>query len=293
MNVRFLETFVWVARLRNFSAAAEKLNSTQAAVSNRIATLERELGVRLFERDLRTVRLTQQGKDALARAEDIVRRVADFSSSVGDSHAVRGAISIGTIDSLVYTWIPRLIDRLTTQYPHVNVELTVETSAHVARLLLDGEIDLAFIVGQVTAPDIWNEALCSYECLWVASPQLVFPDRPLLFADLAAYPLLAYSRGSLPHIAMQRLAAVAGIAADQLRIYNMNSIATQLRLVIDQMGVSALPHAVVRDSLARGEVRLLDTAVKMPPLSYYAVYGTRPSGHLKELVVRMAQELAA
>ena len=58
MNLRFIEAFVWVARLRSFTAAAEKLYTTQAAISARIATLEDEFGVKLFERDKRTVALT-------------------------------------------------------------------------------------------------------------------------------------------------------------------------------------------------------------------------------------------
>ncbi len=53
MNLRFIETFLWVARLGSFSAAAEKLNTTQASISNRIATLEAELGVKLFVREMR------------------------------------------------------------------------------------------------------------------------------------------------------------------------------------------------------------------------------------------------
>ena len=53
MNVRFLETFVWLAQLRNFRMTAEKLHTTQAAVSSRIATLEQDFGVRLFDRGAR------------------------------------------------------------------------------------------------------------------------------------------------------------------------------------------------------------------------------------------------
>ena len=62
MNLRFIEAFVWVARLRSFTAAAEKLYTTQAAISARIATLEDDFGVKLFERDKRTVALTHSGK---------------------------------------------------------------------------------------------------------------------------------------------------------------------------------------------------------------------------------------
>ena len=71
MNLRFVETFLWVARLGSFSAAAERLHTTQAAISNRIATLERDLGIRLFERDVRCVRLTSLGQLAVPKAEEL------------------------------------------------------------------------------------------------------------------------------------------------------------------------------------------------------------------------------
>ncbi|MFP3448871.1 LysR family transcriptional regulator, partial [Pseudomonas sp. SIMBA_067] len=58
MNLRFLETFVWVARLKSFRLTAEKLFTTQASVSSRIAALEADLGVKLLLRDSRGVSLT-------------------------------------------------------------------------------------------------------------------------------------------------------------------------------------------------------------------------------------------
>lgn len=61
MNLRFLETFVWVARLKSFRLTAEKLFTTQASVSSRIAALEADLGVKLLLRDSRGVSLTPEG----------------------------------------------------------------------------------------------------------------------------------------------------------------------------------------------------------------------------------------
>ena len=66
MNLRFLETFVWLAKLRNFRVTAEKLHTTQAAVSSRIATLEQDFGARLFDRGSREVTLTQDGNGGYA-----------------------------------------------------------------------------------------------------------------------------------------------------------------------------------------------------------------------------------
>lgn len=72
MNLRFLETFVWVARLRSFRLTADKLFTTQASISARIAALEEELGVRLFDRDTRGVQLTPDGHKVLEYADRMV-----------------------------------------------------------------------------------------------------------------------------------------------------------------------------------------------------------------------------
>ena len=102
VNLKFLETFVWVASLRSFSVAADKLCTTQASVSNRIATLERDLGVRLFERDLRNVSLTPHGQRALAQAEAIVRMVKDFQRTIASAmlqRSVAGGLSATRLPS--------------------------------------------------------------------------------------------------------------------------------------------------------------------------------------------------
>ena len=71
MNVRCVETFRWVARLGSFSAAAERLHTTQPAISTGIASPERDLGIRLYERDVRCVRLTSLGQLAVPKAEEL------------------------------------------------------------------------------------------------------------------------------------------------------------------------------------------------------------------------------
>ena len=72
MNFKRLETFIWVATLGSFRKAAERQNTTQPAISNRIAALEEELGVQLFERDSGRTMLTTRGQELLPYAEKIV-----------------------------------------------------------------------------------------------------------------------------------------------------------------------------------------------------------------------------
>lgn len=100
MNIRFVETFVWVARLGSFRTAAERLNATQAAVSNRIASLEAEMGCELFERVAGGVRLSSIGQRAIQPAEELLRAATNFKVSIGNPEQLRATVSIGTIDSI-------------------------------------------------------------------------------------------------------------------------------------------------------------------------------------------------
>lgn len=293
MNLKFLETFVWVARLRNFSLAAEKLCTTQAAVSNRIATLERELGVRLFERDLRTVSLTAHGQRALPQAEAIMRQVAELERSIADTGQMRGTVMIGAIDSIVYAWLPRLIERVKQSYPNVAIDLNVDTSLNLARQIQEGQIDLGLIMGPVVAPHIRNIELCVFDCLWIGSSRLPLPQGRLAIADLSDYPIFAYSKGSQPHHSVLRAIEVAGLDPDTVRVFNSNSLATITRLVRDGVGVAVLPQVVVQEFLDNGEMRVLDVDAQLPALHFHAVYNDDPGNTLPALIADMAAEIAA
>src|SRR5258708_2113756 len=93
-DLRNLETFVWVARLGGFRLAAEKLNTTQPAISARVAALEQEFGVRLFERKQRRAALTAKGLELLGYAEQMLQLRTDMVRSVGAAASLRGVLRL-------------------------------------------------------------------------------------------------------------------------------------------------------------------------------------------------------
>jgi DNA-binding transcriptional LysR family regulator len=293
LNLKFLETFVWVARLRSFSLTAEKLGTTQAAVSNRIATLERDLGVRLLERDLRNVSLTPHGLRALPQAEAIVRMVGEFERAIADTTSLRGTVMIGAIDSIVYAWLPRLIERVKEVYPNVTIDLNVDTSINLARQIQERQIDLGLIMGPVVAPHIRNIELCEFDCLWIAAPNLALKTGRLCIADLAEYPIFAYSKGSQPHQAVLRAIEAADVDPGAVRVFNSNSLATITRLIRDGVGVAVLPQVVVQEYLEKGELRILDVDARLPPLHFHVAFADNPGNALPALIAEMAVEIAA
>lgn len=292
MNTRFLETFLWVARLKSFSAAAEKLNSTQAAISNRIASLERELGVRLFERDPRMVRLTTEGERALKRAEDIVRLSRELCLDMGGDQSLKGRVSIGTIDSIVYSWLPRLIATLHSRYPGISVDLEVDTSLTVSHLLLKRQIDLALIVGPIYGSDLVNINVGTLATAWYAAPQLGLGGRRLDLGEVMAHPFFGYSKGSHPYHAMMQQLRAAGLDLEDLRIFNTNSVATNIRMALDGVGVANLPRVAVRDRVERGELIELDIDMQTQPLILHAVYLGHLDNPLPATIAAMAAEIA-
>ena len=288
MNLRFIETFLWIVRLGSFSAAAERLNTTQASISHRIATLERELGVQLFDREARNVTLTHIGQLALPKAEKIVRAVDEFREAIGTPATLKGTVSIGTIDSVVHSFLPRLMERIQSRYPGIAIDLNVDTSLNVSREIAEKKIDLAFLMGPIPGSGLINVDLGTYRCVWVANPKFDMAGRPLGLADLARHPILAFSKGSTPHQALLQQFRDAGM--EPPTISNSNSLATIVRLASDGFGVAILPRAVLNSQMAHRKLRELDVTPTFPPLALHAVYPDHPDNLIISIIARMAAE---
>jgi DNA-binding transcriptional LysR family regulator len=291
MNLRFVETFLWVARLGSFSAAAEKLHTTQASISNRIATLERDLGVRLFDRDIRRTTLTVAGQLAVSKAEEVIRAATEFREAVADPNALQGSVSIGTIDSIVHSFLPRLFERVQERYPGIAIDLNVDTSLNMAKEIAERRIDLAVIMGPVLAEGLINIDLGAYECVWAASPKFSLSGKALGLGDLAAYPLLAFSKGSIPHQRVVQKFTEEGI--DCPAISNSNSLATIIRLARDGLGIALLPRAILDEPVADGWLEILDVKPDFPALEFHAVYADHPDNLLPSIIAGMASEASA
>lgn len=290
MNLKFLETFIWVARLRSFSLAAERLHTTQAAVSHRIAALERELGIRLFDRDAREVRLTPRGVDAREHAERIVRLAADFRRRMSDPDSLTGTVRIGVIDTVVYSWLPALIERVRVVYPEVVLELNAAITPEISQDIQDGRVDLGLMNGPVDAPGLVNRQLCTFACEWVASPGLAVPEGPLGIEDMARFPILSFPTSSSRHGSVVGYFQRSGI--ENIRLHTA-SLATLIRLTIDGVGLAAIPTVTVEREIAAGELRVLPVRTEFPAISLYAMYLEMEDRPLPALIAQMAAECAA
>src|SRR5580704_16789803 len=172
VDFKSIETFLWVVTLGSFRAAGEKLNTTQPAISQRIAQLERELGVKLLNRDHRVASPTPSGRQLMVYAEKLIGLRSEMLAAVGDRSAMRGVLRLGVAGTIVHTWLPRLIKSVNTTYPNLSLEIEVDITSNLRAHLLAQEIDLAFVVGPLSVSTIRNRLLCDYPVDFLASPLL-------------------------------------------------------------------------------------------------------------------------
>jgi len=291
MNLRFLETFVLLAQLRNFRMTAERLHTTQAAVSSRIATLEQEFGVRLFDRNAREVVLTPDGSKALLHADRMLRLMREMRDDMLDKQAYAGVIRIGAIESVVHSWFPEFLAALHQRYPRLQVEIVSDTTIHMSEQLLKGALDVSLQAKAVAGTAIGNLPLGELAMAWVGSPYLGIGDETLTLAELAAFPIISFARDSEPFMVIDQLFSAE--RSTPVHVNCIASVATMVRVACDGFGVTAVPLAVIQRELAEKRLRVLRVDREFPPLALCACYRADQRNPLTETVAKVAEEVAA
>lgn len=258
MNLRFIEAFVWVARLRSFKGAAEQLFTTQAAISNRIATLESEIDVRLFERDKRSVELTRQGRALMPIAEQMLALADQFRSAAQPNGKadMTGTLRIGVIDSVALTWLPELVSAFSALYPKATTELYSDITPMLRDELLRGRIDCALTSEEVVDPHIESRILGHYPVVWVGISRTAAAIREVGMSGEpdARPPIITFHRQSSVYKNIVRILP----REPRPRIHTFSSMSSMIGMVKAGLGVAALPLPVVRDELASGALQLVD-----------------------------------
>jgi len=93
-------------------------------------------------------------------------------AAVGDRSAMRGVLRLGVAETIVHTWLPQLINSVNRAYPNLSLEIEVDITSNLRTRLLAQEIELAFLLGPLTAPTVRNRLLCDYPVGFLASPSL-------------------------------------------------------------------------------------------------------------------------
>ena len=142
MDLQSLHIFIQVAELNSFTRAGEKLGYSQPTVSFQIKQLEREMGVKLFDRIGHTVSLTDEGRDALAYAQNICRMSEEMVLGASKRYEARGVIRLAMPESMCSPLIAGGFSEFRKKYPNVSLSVTTADTSELFRLLDHNEVDI-------------------------------------------------------------------------------------------------------------------------------------------------------
>jgi LysR family hydrogen peroxide-inducible transcriptional activator len=168
MELHQLRYFTAVARLRNFSRAADRCHVSQPSLSQQIMKLEEELGERLLERTKRKVELTPAGELFLEHAVRVADEIELARNAVRDVRTlVRGRVILGALPTIAPYYLPTRLRAFCDRFPGIEVVVNEDTTAQLVQAVLDKEIDLALVSLPVNGRSLLMEKLFDEELLVV------------------------------------------------------------------------------------------------------------------------------
>lgn len=291
MNIRFIETVICLANLRNFRATAEHMNITPAAISSRIMAIENDLGIKLFDRDSKDVKITPEGEIFLGSAVLIAQEYRALRESFTQSGDPSGHIRLGVLPSVAPSLLPRIMRILETDHPRLTVSVVTDSGKRLIDMLDAAELDVVLGIKRGDTPERRTVPFWTLGMYWVARTGTFPPGARLRPEDLVTRPIIAYERGTLNH---QRLTDYLGPAlGEDGVIHYSNSLGTTINLIEAGIGISVLPPIVVQEQLRLGRLTVLDVQPRFPQTPYHVIWQRTSTSRMPQLIAEVTRRSAA
>lgn len=244
-----LESFVRAADLLSFAEAGRALGISASAVGKNVARLEQQLGLRLFHRTTRQVRLTQEGTLFHERCRRILDELHDARAAMqAAAQAPRGRLRV-SLPTIGYRFLLPVLPEFQARYPEV--ELDLDFNDHLVDVVEAG-LDVVIRSGELADSRLVARRLGPFRFILAASPAyLAERGVPLTPADLAGHTSLRYrflNSGKLEEWTLPGLPAMPIALA-------CNNMEAMLGAAVSGLGLAYMPDFLARDALARGELR--------------------------------------
>ncbi|MGH6652324.1 MAG: LysR family transcriptional regulator [Sphingopyxis sp.] len=262
VSLYHLETLLWIDRLGTFSAAAERLNTTQPAVSARMRELEQRLGSTLFRRDGRTMSLTAAGRKLVRDCDPLLRDMQLALLGSGGYGEASGVVRIGAGEIAAASCLPGFVAALKADMPNVGLEIEIDLTANLIQQLLTGRTDIAFAAGPIAHPALKTSPIGEVALVWLASHAVA-----AAFAEGAAVPVWSLASHSPIHGRMRDAINASRIAPKSLNL--CNNARTMIDIARTDGGVGIFPEPMVRGDLASGALIEIADMPALAPVEFH------------------------
>lgn len=265
ISIYHLETLLWIDRLGTFSAAAQRLNTTQPAVSARMRELEQRLGVTLFRREGRGMSLTPAARKLVRDCDPLLRDMQRALLGTGGLAEASGVVRIGAGEIAAASCLPGFVAGLKADMPNVGLEIEIDLTANLIQQLLTGRTDLAFAAGPIAHPALKTSPIGSVALVWLANPGLAASCASEEGALLL--PVWSLASHSPLHGRMRDAIAQSRIGPKTLNLCN------NARMMIDIAcaggGIGIFPVTMVRSEIERRALVELPEMPALAPIAFH------------------------
>ena len=244
-SLRQLQYLVAVAELGGFSRAAARCHVSQPSLSAQVALAEGALGVRVFERDRRSVRVSPAGAVILGRARQVLLAANDLASAARQ-HAdpFTGTIRVGVIPTVCPYLLPEIAPSLRETYPRLAIVWTEDKTATLVDRIMAGELDAAILARDTKAGGLEFVEIGRDPFLLASAPDhpLMRSAKRLTTAALEGAEVLLLEEG---HCLRDQVLALCSRAGATEAGYRATSLSTLVQMVVSHSGVTLVPSLAV------------------------------------------------
>ena len=245
--------FVRTADLGSFVAAGRTLGLSASAVGKAVARLEQQMGIRLFQRSTRSLRLTEEGQVFLERCRGIIDDLDDAYAAMSQTlERPRGRLRVSTPIVTYHLLLPIMPDFLAA-YP--DIELDVDFNDRLVDLIDDG-VDVAIRSGELPDSRLTARALRPFRSLLYASPDyLVRHGTPMTPKDLQGHKAIRFRFPNSGKIDGWPVAE--GIELPMKTSMTCNNMEALLGATVRGLGIGSMPDFLAREALANGMLQVI------------------------------------
>ncbi|MBI4047060.1 MAG: LysR family transcriptional regulator [Devosia nanyangense] len=291
MRILDMMTLVALARHRHFGRTALELNTTQPAISARLAALEQEFGCKLILRGNTGFGLTPEGEKVLKAFETVLRQIEGLKHELADDPApILEVIRVGAIDTISSTWMTHFVEATHAAFPHLKIELTVESTKNLVQGMHDGAYDMIFALDPAIGEGFRSFVSCVFQMSWAGSPRLINPDKVYSVEELSQLPIITFPKGTPPYRMVAPYFQDERVLASKLT--SSNSLYSIINLLIDGFGVGTIPTVTIHREIKMGLLHALNVSKRFPPMPIIATYQSSTHNDLIRSVVEQSRASA-
>jgi DNA-binding transcriptional LysR family regulator len=288
LTFKQLEALYWVVQLGGFSPAAQKLHTTQSAVSKRVQELEALFDIPLFDRSLRAARLTEKGEEMFMVAKRLLEQRDAAVEQFQRPEVVERRVRIGVTELTAMTWLPRFVNVIQHCYPRVVIEPDVDMSTSLRDKLLADEVELIIVPDAFDDSRFTSKRVGTVENAWMCKPGMVSANRPLRIHELAAYRLLTQGDRSGTGLLYERWFKSIGVRPSNTM--TSNSLVALLGLAVSGFGIGYMPRKCLSPMMEAGLLEVVKVTPELPETPYAALYKSERRSTLLASLVMLAQD---